>query len=69
MTPEAMPVCCCPFQAAYGFAFVLTTLGIVYVQEAERRIPINYASRYQAGNLARQSYLPFKVITMSTTPC
>ena len=47
--------------AVYAFAFFLTTLGIVYVQEAERKIPINYASRYRAGALARQSYLPFKV--------
>jgi protein transport protein SEC61 subunit alpha len=44
----------------YALAFVLTTLGIVYVQEAERKIPINYASRYRVGALARQSYLPFK---------
>jgi preprotein translocase subunit SecY len=47
--------------AIYATAFFLTTLGIIYVQEAERRIPVNYSSRYQAGNLARQSYLPFKV--------
>lgn len=45
----------------YFAAVFLTTLGIVYVQEAERKIPINYASRYKAGSLARQSYLPFKV--------
>lgn len=48
-------------QVTYAIAFTLTTLGIVYVQEAERRIPINYASRFKAGNLAQQSYLPFKV--------
>jgi preprotein translocase subunit SecY len=31
--------------AIYGIAFFLTTLGIIYVQEAERRIPVNYSSR------------------------
>ena len=31
--------------AIYGIAFYLTTLGIIYVQEAERRIPINYSGR------------------------
>jgi preprotein translocase subunit SecY len=31
--------------AIYGVAFFLTTLGIIYVQEAERRIPVNYSSR------------------------
>ena len=46
--------------AIYGVAFLLTTLGIVYVQEAERKIPMNYANRYRAGALSPQSYLPFK---------
>jgi preprotein translocase subunit SecY len=31
--------------AIYALAFFLTTLGIIYVQEAERRIPVNYSSR------------------------
>ena len=48
--------------AVYSAAFFATTLGVVYVQEAERRIPINYASRYRNTALARQSYLPFKVL-------
>jgi len=30
----------------YAIAFYLTTLGIIYVQEAERRIPINYSGRW-----------------------
>lgn len=31
------------------------------VQEAERKIPINYANRYRNAALSKQSYLPFKV--------
>ncbi|KIY98619.1 Preprotein translocase subunit secY, partial [Monoraphidium neglectum] len=54
--------------AVYAAAFFLTTLGIIYVQEAERRIPINYSGRYQAGALARQSYLPFKVNATGVMP-
>ncbi|GAX74425.1 hypothetical protein CEUSTIGMA_g1874.t1 [Chlamydomonas eustigma] len=54
--------------AIYAIAFFLTTLGIIYVQEAERRIPINYSNRYDAGNLARQSYLPFKVNATGVMP-
>ena len=42
-------------------AFILSTLGIVYVQEAERKIPMQYSTRFQAGGLAKSSYLPFKV--------
>ena len=47
--------------AIYCLAFFLTTLGIVYVQEAERKIPMSYASRYRAGGMNKQAYLPFKV--------
>lgn len=52
-------------QWIFGAAFFLTTLGVVYVQDAERRIPMNYASRYKAGDLGRQAYLPFKVNGLS----
>ena len=48
--------------ATYGLAFIATTLGVVYVQEAERQIPINYASRYRArsASLAKSAYLRSK---------
>lgn len=54
--------------AIYGLAFFLTTLGIVYVQDAERQIPMSYASRYRAGSLQRQAYLPFKVNATGVMP-
>ncbi|GMN64917.1 hypothetical protein TIFTF001_033977 [Ficus carica] len=43
-------------------SFFLLVFGIVYVQEAERKIPLNYASRYssRSGGLQRSAYLPFK---------
>lgn len=35
-----------PANIAFFFgAFAATTLGIIYVQEAERRIPVNYSNR------------------------
>ncbi|KAI5675400.1 hypothetical protein M9H77_06350 [Catharanthus roseus] len=51
-------------------SFVLLVLGIVYVQEAERKIPINYASRYtsRAGGLQKSAYLPFKVNSSGVMP-
>ena len=55
--------------AIYAGAFFLTTLGIVYVQEAERKIPMNYASRYRNSALSRQSYLPFKVPCCAVLCC
>ncbi|KAL6776154.1 SECY1 [Auxenochlorella protothecoides x Auxenochlorella symbiontica] len=55
--------------AAYILAFLLTTLGIVYVQEAERQIPMAYGSRYKAGGpLSQQAYLPFKVNATGVLP-
>jgi protein transport protein SEC61 subunit alpha len=55
--------------AAFGLAFLAITAGIVYVQEAERKIPIAYASRYAAASgLAKSSYLPFKVNSAGVMP-
>lgn len=52
----------------YALSWFLTTLGIVYVQDAERQIPITYASRYRAGALQQQAYLPFKVNATGVMP-
>ncbi|XP_010489581.1 PREDICTED: preprotein translocase subunit SCY1, chloroplastic-like [Camelina sativa] len=51
-------------------SFLLLVLGIVYVQEAERKIPLNYASRYtsKAGGLKKSAYLPFKVNSAGVMP-
>lgn len=39
-------------------------------QEAERKIPLNYASRYtsKAGGLQKSAYLPFKVNSAGVMP-
>jgi len=50
-------------------SFLATVLGIVYVQEAERKIPINYASRSTLGrSMGRTSYLPLKVNATGVLP-
>lgn len=46
----------------YALAFLLTALGVVFVQEAERKIPMNYATRYENAAISEQAYLPFKVL-------
>ena len=55
---------------AFFAAFLTITAGIVCVQEAERRLPIAYASRYDAakGGLSQASYLPFKVNSAGVMP-
>jgi preprotein translocase SecY subunit len=55
--------------AVYGVAFVGITLGIVYVQEAERKLPISRGSSLEASSgLGRASYLPFKVNSTGVLP-
>ncbi|KAF3619994.1 Preprotein translocase subunit SECY, chloroplastic [Capsicum annuum] len=51
-------------------SFFLLVLSIVYVQEAERKIPLNYASRYagRTGGLEKSAYLPFKVNSSGVMP-
>lgn len=51
-------------------SFFLLVLGIVYVQEAERKIPINYASRYtfDKQGVGKAAYLPFKVNSSGVMP-
>ncbi|XP_058191196.1 preprotein translocase subunit SCY1, chloroplastic [Rhododendron vialii] len=55
---------------AITVSFFLLVLSIVYVQEAERKIPINYASRYtsRSGGLEKSAYLPFKVNSTGVMP-
>lgn len=50
--------------------FFFLVLGIVYVQEAERKIPINYASRYtfDKRGVGKAAYLPFKVNSSGVMP-
>lgn len=60
------------------FLFVLMDLRSWYAyslinnvfQEAERKIPLNYASRYtsKAGGLQKSAYLPFKVNSAGVMP-
>ncbi|KAM7477070.1 hypothetical protein LguiB_024313 [Lonicera macranthoides] len=52
------------------FSFFLLVLSIVYVQEAERKIPLNYASRYSSrtGGIQKSAYLPFKVNSSGVMP-
>ncbi|KAL4571308.1 hypothetical protein LXL04_018066 [Taraxacum kok-saghyz] len=55
---------------AIVLSFFLLVLSIVYVQEAERKIPINYASRYSSkkGGMQKSAYLPFKVNSSGVMP-
>lgn len=48
--------------------YILILVGIIYVQLAERRIPIQYANRTTSAYGANQSYLPIKVNAANVIP-
>ncbi len=48
--------------------YILVLVGIIYVQLAERRIPIQYANRTTSAYGAEQSYLPIKINSAGVIP-
>ena len=49
-------------------AYFLIIIGVIYVQEAERRIPLQYANRTTGSYGSEQSFLPIKLNTASVIP-
>lgn len=52
----------------FVFAYFLIIIGVIYVQEAERRIPLQYANRTTGSYGGEQSFLPIKLNTASVMP-
>lgn len=52
----------------FVFAYFLIIIGVIYVQEAERRIPLQYANRTTGSYGSTQSFLPIKLNTASVMP-
>lgn len=52
----------------YILVYVLVLVGIIYIQLAERRIPIQYANRTTSAYGAQQSYLPIKINSAGVIP-
>ncbi len=48
--------------------YILVLIGVIYVQLAERRIPIQYANRTTSAYGAQQSYLPIKLNSAGVIP-
>ena len=51
----------------FALTYLAVVIGIVYVQLAERRIPIQYANKSTA-NLGKQNYIPFKLNSAGVIP-
>ena len=51
----------------FAIIYVAIILGVVYVETAERRIPIQYANKSNNG-ASKQSYIPFKLNSSGVIP-
>ena len=52
----------------FVIAYFLIIIGVIYVSEAERRIPLQYANRTIGSYGSEQSFLPIKLNTASVMP-
>lgn len=52
---------------AFVLVFLAIIVGVIYVESAERRIPIQYANK-STSTLGKQSYIPFKLNSAGVIP-
>ena len=52
----------------YVIVYIAITLGIVYVEGAERRINVQYANKSNSSFGGRQNYIPFKLNSAGVMP-
>ena len=48
--------------------YIAIIVGVVFVQESERRIPIQYSNQTNSAYGARQNYIPFKLNSANVMP-
>src|SRR5574344_426469 len=53
--------------AAFVVVYFLIIIGVIFVEQAERKIPIQYANKSSSG-YANQSFMPIKVNTAGVIP-
>lgn len=56
------------FFALFIISYILIIIGIIWVQLAERRIPIQYANKSTSAYGAQQSFLPIKINSAGVIP-
>ena len=52
----------------YIAIYVAVVVGVVFIQESERRIPIQYSNRTASAYGAKQTYIPFRVNAANVMP-
>lgn len=54
--------------AIFVIVYIAIIVGIVFIEQSERRIPIQYANQTLSAYGARQNYIPFKLNSASVMP-
>lgn len=54
--------------AIFALVYLAIVIGVVFVQQAERRIPIQYSNKTTSAYAAKQSYMPIKVNSAGVMP-
>lgn len=52
----------------FVIVYILIIIGVIYMQMAERRIPIQYSNRTQSSYGGEKSFIPIKLNTASVVP-
>lgn len=52
----------------YLAIYVAIVIGVVFIQESERRIPIQYSNKTSSAYGAKQTYIPFRVNSAGVMP-
>ncbi|HOP65567.1 MAG TPA: preprotein translocase subunit SecY [Bacilli bacterium] len=54
--------------ALFIMVYLVIVIGIIFIQEAERRVPIQYSNRTNSAYGARQTFLPIKINSANVIP-
>jgi len=54
--------------ALFALVYFVIVIGVIFVQESERRIPIQYANKSTSAYGANQSFMPIKINTAGVVP-
>lgn len=54
--------------AVYILIYIAIVVGVVFINESERRIPIQYSNKTTSSYGAKQTYIPFRVNAASVMP-
>jgi len=53
---------------AFCILYIAIIIGIIYVEQSERRVPIQYSNRTSSAYGAKQNYIPFKLNSAGVMP-